>query len=780
MTEINTSTNLIYHDKINQIEKSELAIGGPDGNINIASKQLAENIEYVKVTTEQSFAEHQKQINSVASGHHAYKTYAEMQAAAALPAEDPLKLPANVTVDVVADTAGLNKQYLYDGTNFIPSPHDTVTQAKSYTDAATAKAVKGVVGKNLFDSREVESNKALNDEGATFNASNRAVSSFVTIQPDKAYSFTDINKAAFFDANRLFIQTNTGANANVTSPANAMFVRVDIDSNKVNSAQIEMSVNKTNYEPYKIVLDSSSVGTSQLQSDSVDSSKLKVQSVGAKHFKDAIFLNMHNASDLRPKLTISLSDGKTETISTVHDITEYIPCESNAVYSVNDMSRVLFYRADGSYISASADKTFTTPVGCTQLRFNLSVNTSFRFQLNAGATLPAVVPQPYKFSLPQLHVEPLSKIEILKQAARKYNLADAWYAWRNGDKFPVTFLGDSTTNGNGTTGFSYRATEASLGEDYIAPNAYATVFEQLIRSATGNTQMRAYNAGFSGRNSSWALANISDIMSGVYADSKMIGISHGINDRTANAALYAKNFYREIEGLIKWCIDNGYQPFLMTTQPTTIPKYIGDGDGSDIVEVANEIKKVLADKYALELIDVNSFAEEYMKYSSKPLLDSIMEPGGNVIHFGDAGHAYTAELLFAHFCKRTLWVDSPNARLDYATQLLKSDINHSDVSQLATFKYGFKNQVLTTQDAATNRLYQEFYIFITGKSQTNLTAYYADAPVGQYVLINGVQTTITEQAQQLGVLDLGLHKIQAYSSATTALDWLGFKLNKAI
>ena len=256
----------------------------------------------------------------------------------------------------------------------------------------------------------------------------------------------------------------------------------------------------------------------------------------------------------------------------------------------------------------------------------------------------------------------------------------------------------------------------------------------------------------------------------------MMGISHGINDRTTAPKLYADLFESRIEGLIQWCFGKGIQPFLMTTQPMTIPSQVGTTNASGAEEIANSIKRKLASKYNLEIIDINKFGQQFMQYSSKPLLNDIMEAGNSVIHFGNGGHKFTAELIFANFCKRTLWTYNDGEQLDYTTQLLASDIDQTELNQLSTFKQSFKNEVLRTQDNATNKLYQDFYVFNAGRKQLNLTAYYANAAVGQYAVVDGVQTTITTQGQALGTLDLGLHKIKAYSSDTTALDWLGFKL----
>lgn len=652
-----------------------------------------------------------------------------------------------------------------------------IAAASTNTSDQVALKLDGAVGKNLFNKTKITAGVALNDTGGTFNASARNVSSYIAAKPSTAYSFSNINKAMFYDVNKVFLQSSAGANANVVSPTNTAFVRIDISDSNLSTAQVELGTAKTPYEPYRIVIADNAVSTTAMQDNSVSSIKLKNQSVSAQHFKGATFLNMFDVDTmLLEGVTLSTADGKTLTPIASLDTTDYIPCNSDTQYVTKDAKNVYYYTADKGYISSSAtSSSFTTPANCQYVRFTLSATVSSRFQLNQGTVLPSVTPQPYKFSLDKLYIVPKTNIELGDTTARKYSFIDAWIAWRDGQKFPICFLGDSTTNGNGTTGFVHRDDAASLGQDYIAPNAYAKLFQDDIREITGNTQMRAYNAGFSGRNSGWALDNIEEIMGGAYADAKMVGIAHGINDRSADAEAMARLFKSYTEGLIKWLFEHGYQPFMITTQPTTMPLAVGKGSSADIVEIANGIKKELADKYNLELVDVNKYGEQFIQYSQKPLLNNIMEAGGNVIHYGDGGHRFTADLMFASFCKRCIWLDD-SARLSYETQLQRSDINFTYISQLATFKEGFKNQVLATHENSSDKLYQEFWVFNITRRQLDLTAYYASAVTGQYVLFNDVQTTITTQGQSLGSLDLGLHKIKAYSSATTALDWLGFKL----
>lgn len=158
----NLIIDLKWNPVINEIAFGELARGGPDGNINAATRQLAENIFWLKddvatkqgeivrsVTAEadrstQKYSEIdaktsglQDQVNSIGGGKFAYTTYAEMVAAANLPAGDPLKLPEKSSVDVINNTDDPTKNgtYGYDGSVFTKSPYDPLALAKA--DATT-------------------------------------------------------------------------------------------------------------------------------------------------------------------------------------------------------------------------------------------------------------------------------------------------------------------------------------------------------------------------------------------------------------------------------------------------------------------------------------------------------------------------------------------------------------------------------------------------------------------------------------------------------------------
>lgn len=697
---------------------------------------------------------------------------------------------ANDKYAMVTDDTVNNGLYIKTAGAWIKSSYDPLTQAKEYTDTAKTDAIaaskvyvdeknksniKTKVGKNLLDKNALISGYSLTTSGVPTVSADNHLSDFIESDPSAAYSFTSVNSVCFYDSNKLFLSRTGAPTSNLTTPANTKFMRAVVFRTQIDKAQIEKGSVSTIYSPFILSIDGELVDAESIKSNAVVNRNIKDFTINANKLDDVVWLNMHDATKL-VKGFMLLDPSGSVVVSAGNDITEYIPCRPSTVHTSPRFTRVAFYDINKVFISLSADNTFTTPSDCRYIRFSLSAQVSNSFQVNEGSTVPTTVPQPHKYSLSNMTTPKPTYKELAATRGRLYSFTDAWVAWKNKEKFPIAFMGDSTTEGTGTSGGSSRPTGQGLGYDYIRPNSYSAVFQALIREATGNTIMRAYNAGFLGTTANYGLDNFDEMFGSAYSDVKMIGISFGINDRNANSNTFKILFLPKMEALIQKCLDRGIQPFLLTTQPVTIPFWTLSGGGTDIEEVANNYKRDLANKYNLEIIDVNKYGELFMQYSDKPLLNTIMENNSNVIHFGDGGHKFTAELIFSHFCKRVIWTYNDGERLDYSTQKMDSRLMHTELVQFSTPNNGFKLGVNKTQETATDLLYQDFYVFNVGRKQLDLTAYYANAAVGQYVLVNGVQTTITTQGQALGTLDLGLHKIKAYSSATTTLDWLGFKL----
>lgn len=632
-------------------------------------------------------------------------------------------------------------------------------------------------GKNYFDKVYITPGKEINSSGVLFNVAGRNVSDFIAVNENTEFIVTDINKISFYDASFTHLLHN-GAPISFTTPADTAYVRVSVLDAKLDTAQLELGTVRTSYEPYKLLAMDGTVSTNALIDRAVNGEKIDAFSIEPEHLQDVTFLNMHDGT-LRNGIQYNINDGVTDIVNAGLDSTYWIPCLPSTEYSVNEMSRVMFYKKDRAWISTNALLTFTTPSNCHWLRFNLSAVVSYRFQLNIGGTSNVPAPQPYKYFFKNQSFV-FDRKETADRIGRRLNLADAFYNWLNGEKFPVTFLGDSTTNGNNTTNQVSRGpdTEPEYYEDYTnAPNGYCQVLQGLLRGITENNILRIYNAGFSGRNADWAFTNIETIMA-PYQDTKMMGISHGINDRTDNYILYADNFYLRIENLIIWCFDNGIQPFLLTSQPVLQPYnvlQIGK-DSEHVSTVGNRIKRDLADKWGLELVDVSKFSQMFMDKSEIPLKNEIFGLGEDIIHFGDAGHKFTAHLLFKHIVSRTKEITSPT-KLDFSTQQIKSFVDYADLTMYESFVNDFKLGAEYTKDNSNDELLQEFYIFNNSEGLLSLSAHGVNQLEDAYVKLNGVTYPMTTLNTVIGDLEIGLHHIEAWSGETNQVKWLGFKLS---
>lgn len=384
---------------------------------------------------------------------------------------------------------------------------------------------------------------------------------------------------------------------------------------------------------------------------------------------------------------------------------------------------------------------------------------------------------------------------------RKLTLKDAWISWQNGDKFPVAFFGDSTIDGVNTTGH----TNNVIGTDHKPPNAFTTILENLIKQHTGNVNARIYNAGFSGKTADWGYANINNIFGSTYADAKMIGIGFGINDRlVSDTETYETVFRTNVESIIEWCFDKGIQPFLLTTQAIVQPSTSYDGqyplrDSESINSVSNRVKKELAKKYNIDLIDVNSYTENFLKNSPYKLSTVISD----TLHFGDTGHKFEGELLFSLFCPRVVWVKDGEL-LDFSSQQIRSDIDETNVvfDQNYVSKYhkswSYYDKVNTTDTLLLDFLVfsldseLEVYDMLLQNKKTGFTIP-TDDTQKPYIMFNTVKTIIHNEhinsyftnygffmPKKIGKLNFGLNHIQKWSGDFNRVSATGFYVTKKL
>lgn len=353
---------------------------------------------------------------------------------------------------------------------------------------------------------------------------------------------------------------------------------------------------------------------------------------------------------------------------------------------------------------------------------------------------------------------------------RIYSLGDAYRAWLFGEKFPICVIGDSTTDGDTTSG----NTPNVVGTDHQDPNTYTSKLQELLRSALNNNVLRIYNAGFSGKNARWALKTLDDEIwnSEYYSDTKMVVISHGINDyiNDYNGVRLYKN---HISQIIIECFEHGVQPVMMTHQ-AGMENY--GRFGWKQMSIADRCTKELADEFNLEIIDKNKFTSLYNVYSSVPINSIIPDS----CHYGTIGHQFIAGALFACLVPTTITAGAGETIIGFANQEIKTELQYSSFGgyiwkdvKVITPQNGFKLEARCSKDSQTTLI--DAWVFVNDKQVKTLKSY-CTTPNVQMVSVDGTSHTISQAEQTIGQLDIGLHHIMVSSGANENVNYLGLKI----
>ncbi len=368
-------------------------------------------------------------------------------------------------------------------------------------------------------------------------------------------------------------------------------------------------------------------------------------------------------------------------------------------------------------------------------------------------------------------VDEYSTADKSRMFKKIYTFNDAWNQWKAGNKFPIAFYGDSTIDGNNTTGYVAN----TLGKDSQSPNTFCKKLEIKLRLATGNNKLRVYNAGFSGKDSAFGVANINaEFGIGTdYSDVKMVGIGWGINDRLnySDTKAYREGFKANIISQINWFYSKGIQPFLLTTQAIVSPnvdtQYVNQyplRTAEAINSIANEVKRELSVEYNLELIDINKFTERFLLYSPTDISTLIPDR----LHFGDIGHQYEADLIFSHISPQVIFVDT-DTKIDYSTQKVINGVNEDKLTYSTIDQYGFKLYAKYLKSDGLDTKIMETWVFINSKDEMSLKSY-VSCYLNTYIKINGGVYKSESLETILSTLSLGLYHLEVFSGSTNNVD----------
>lgn len=134
---------------------------------------------------------------------------------------------------------------------------------------------KFLVGKNKFNRNTVINGKTLLDGSLVDNAT-FSVSDFIPVNPNTQYVCNKTVVVSFHDYNRGYIGTiSIPAGTAITTPYDALYVRISVLTSRVSDMQFELGAISTNYEDFKVVLQNVAVEENVLS----DSVKAKLNSL---------------------------------------------------------------------------------------------------------------------------------------------------------------------------------------------------------------------------------------------------------------------------------------------------------------------------------------------------------------------------------------------------------------------------------------------------------------------------------------------------------------------
>lgn len=213
-----------------------------------------------------------------------------------------------------------------------------------------------------------------------------------------------------------------------------------------------------------------------------------------------------------------------------------------------------------------------------------------------------------------------------------------------GETIKVACFGDSTTDGNNTTGWT-----ANAGGDHnpTAPNSWPVKLQSILRDMYGNNNISVYNAGYSGQrlDNGWAYENYEPavIKNSSYGIVDITFIAFGLNDISISGSQIT-NTKSETEKLIKKVLAYGGLPILLTCD--AFWRSASTGDIRDNVEASREINAIkfdLAKQFNIPIYDVEFALSEWFEKNNDPY--KWYNAQTDALHVNDFGHAFKAGFM---------------------------------------------------------------------------------------------------------------------------------------
>lgn len=322
----------------------------------------------------------------------------------------------------------------------------------------------------------------------------------------------------------------------------------------------------------------------------------------------------------------------------------------------------------------------------------------------------------------------------------------------------IVTLGDSTTDGFRTTGYSGNVLERLSDK----PKSYTEILNNIINSQKGYSfNHKFYNRGFSGKTINWLRQNLDAVLSPISEKIDYVFIAMGINDMVYNENTL-KSFKEDHIEIANSLILKGIKPVFMSTQAEfeNHKRF-----GSKINAIADNVKKDLAAELGIPFIDYNEGTRNILNNSEYKIKELIPD----MCHFGDLGHQKGAEFLASQLIHQTA-VISESRKVGYQNNKVVSDLNYSD--------YLTDDQDEVKFIERTDGFDLEGQLNSAQTKKMFEVSVYIERP--SIIRFFGDNVIVTSNGQSLSdgtVLDVGFYRITVKNRSGIASKFRGLKFN---
>lgn len=225
-------------------------------------------------------------------------------------------------------------------------------------------------------------------------------------------------------------------------------------------------------------------------------------------------------------------------------------------------------------------------------------------------------------------------------------------AMREGKVVKVACYGDSTTDGNRTSGWTANPVAGGVpvgntDHESTAPKAWPAQLKAILRLMFKNNNIQVWNAGYSGQrlDNGWALNNYDKAVTSnpAYGVPDICFIGFGLNDITASDVY--QNHYKNTYELCVKLIASGTLPVLLTCDAIQLNDPAAR-DSEEATQVVDSAKMAVARQLNIPILEVGAAMRQWASCNSSGYTWAGLQPDD--LHFGDAGHAFKAGFVAAN------------------------------------------------------------------------------------------------------------------------------------